>query len=256
MLATVSSLALAMGFVAFRAQADQWDKKTILTINQPIQVRDTYLEPGTYVFKLLNSDSDRHIVQIFNKDQSRIINTVMAINNSRMTPRGHSTFEFWETPPGTARAMRAWFYPGDTYGQEFPYPKHLRQLETASVASTATVSTPPAPAAEPAPAPTAVAETEAAAPSQTASPEAPAAPAPNYNAAEQQEIAQAVPPPATSTPVQENPAPVTRTERPSNTSSMELPKTATSYPAIGLGGTLLLGLYGWLRSSRRRTELL
>jgi len=246
-----------MGFVGFRAKADQWDKKTILTINQPIQVRDTYLEPGTYVFKLLDSDSDRHVVQIFNQDQSRIINTVMAINNSRMTPRGHSTFEFWETPPGTARAMRAWFYPGDTYGQEFPYPKHLRQLEVASVASAATVTTPPAPAAEPAPAPTAVAETEAAAPSQTASPEPPAATAQrNDNAAEHQEIAQAVPPPSTSTPVQDNGVPMTRSERPSNTRSMELPKTATSYPAIGLGGALLLGLYGWLRSSRRRAELL
>jgi hypothetical protein len=55
------------------AQADQWDKKTILTVDQPIQVTETLLEPGQYVLKLANSDSDRHIVQIFNSDQTRII---------------------------------------------------------------------------------------------------------------------------------------------------------------------------------------
>jgi len=75
----LSGMALAIGLIPFQAQADQWDKKTTLTIDQPIQVRDTYLEPGQYVFKLLDSSSDRHIVQIHNADQSHLINTVMAI---------------------------------------------------------------------------------------------------------------------------------------------------------------------------------
>ena len=47
----------------------------------------------------------------------------MAIPNYRMEPTGHSQFTFYETPPGTARAMRAWFYPGDNFGQHFVYPQ-------------------------------------------------------------------------------------------------------------------------------------
>src|SRR6202043_1686371 len=66
-LTALGGLTLALCTVAFRAQADVWDKKTVLTVSQPIQVQDTYLEPGTYVFKLLDSSSDRHIVQIFNR---------------------------------------------------------------------------------------------------------------------------------------------------------------------------------------------
>lgn len=88
------------GVVAVRsARADQWDKKTILTVNEPIQVRDTLLQPGQYVFKLLDSSSDRHIVQIYNRDQNHLIGTIMAIPNYRIQPTGGSRFAFWETPP-------------------------------------------------------------------------------------------------------------------------------------------------------------
>src|SRR5579862_8163938 len=126
-----------IGFAAVAsmpAQADQWDKRTILTVDQPIQVTETLLEPGQYVLKLANSDSDRHIVQIFNSDQTRIIDTVLAIPNYRLEPTGHSRFAFWETPPGSAKALRAWFYPGDNFGQEFRYPRHLAMLTTAAPA--------------------------------------------------------------------------------------------------------------------------
>src|ERR1041385_8153196 len=121
--------ALGAGLFVFRAQADQWDKKTVLTVDQPFQVKERLLQPGTYVFKLLNSNSDRHIVQIFNGDQTQIIDTVLAVPNYRLQPTGKSQFSFWETPPGTVKALHAWFYPGDNFGQEFPYPNHLAMLE-------------------------------------------------------------------------------------------------------------------------------
>lgn len=89
-----------LGVATFRAQADQWDKKTILTLDQPVQVTDRLLEPGQYVFKLLDSQSDRHIVQIFDGDQKHIIDTVLAIPNYRLRPTGKSQFMFWETPTG------------------------------------------------------------------------------------------------------------------------------------------------------------
>ena len=174
---------LAAGVFVHRAQADEWDKKTILTVHQPIQVRDKFLQPGTYVFKLLNSNSDRHIVQIFNGDQSRIIDTVLAIPNYRLEPTGDSRFAFWETPPGNAKALRAWFYPGDNFGQEFPYPKHLIQLE-ASVTTAPAAPVPAPAAAEPAPPETPVTE--------------PAQPQPTTEAPQpetQPEVAEAAPPP-------------------------------------------------------------
>lgn len=226
-LVTLCGFALAAGIFAFRAQADQWDKKTILTTNQPIQVTDKVLEPGQYVFKLADSSSDRHIVQIFNADQSHIIDTVLAIPNYRLQPTGKSRFTFWETPPGAAKALRAWFYPGDNFGQEFPYPKQLAML---NIAATAPAPQPPpqaTPAPEPAPAP-AVTEEQ---PKQE----------------QPTEMAQNTPPPA---PAEPQPEPQAQPPAPQPQTPENLPKTGSPYPMIGLGGLLAIALYGVLRLKR------
>lgn len=247
-IATVAALGLAMGPAATRAKADQWDKKTILTVNQPIQVRNTYLEPGTYVFKLLESQSNRHVVQIFNADQSRIIDTVMAVPNYRMQPTGKSRFAFWETPPGSAKALRAWFYPGDNYGQEFPYPKNLRQLEVAAITTTSTTSAaaqPQEPVTElesaPTPTPSTI-ETEKRV--ETASPTAEAIPAPapvdqNDYDRDKELVAQNTTPAPQSQPM-ESPAATSST----TTRTDELPKTGSPYPVFGLLGLASLAMYG------------
>lgn len=175
-------LALAAGFAAPRANADEWNKRTVLTVNQTIQVRDAVLEPGQYVLQLLNSSSDRHVVQIFNGDQSHIIATVLAIPKERTEPTGDTRFAFWETPPGTAKALRAWFYPGDTIGQEFPYPKHPHLLAMVEPPAPSTAET------QPAPAPAAPPETA------TTTPPAEQQPAPDTN------MAEAAPPPTPEPP--------------------------------------------------------
>jgi hypothetical protein len=220
-------IALSAGVLSICARADQWDKKTVLTVNQPIQVEETLLQPGKYVLKLLDSSSDRHIVQIFNGDQTHIINTVLAIPNYRLQPTGHSQFMFWETPPGTAGAMRAWFYPGDNFGQEFTYPKHLHALEVAAVTpSPAPAITPPSP-----PSPVAQPETKM-----------------EETQPEQQptEAAQAALPPANPVPASPPQAQPTPPQPPPTS----LPKTASPYPLFGLGGVLSLGLYAFLRLKR------
>jgi LPXTG-motif cell wall-anchored protein len=122
--AALTSLA-ALVSLAPLAKADQWDKKTILTVKESIQLPNTVLQPGTYTFKLLDSASDRHVVQVFDKDGMHLITTLLAIPNYRLQPTGHSAFAFWEVPAGQPPAMRAWFYPGDNFGQEFAYPKNM-----------------------------------------------------------------------------------------------------------------------------------
>lgn len=228
-LTILCGMSLAAGIATSPAQADEWNKKTVLTVGETIQIRDTVLEPGQYVLKLLDSQSDRHIVQIFNGDQTHIINTVLAIPRQRTFASDNTEFTFWETPPGNVRAMRTWFYPGDTIGNEFPYPKHLQQVAMLMPAAPAPVAAPVAENPEPAPAepaPEPSAQTEA------------AEPAPEQPAQEQPaEVAQSTAP--AETPAQSTP------EQPA-----ELPKTGSFYPLIGLSGALLLGLAGLLRLRR------
>jgi hypothetical protein len=104
-------------------RADVWNKKTILTVNESIQLPNKVLVPGKYVMKLMDSPANRHIVQVFNEDESQLITTVLALPNYRLQPTGETRFTFWETVSGEPKPLRSWFYPGDNFGQEFAYPK-------------------------------------------------------------------------------------------------------------------------------------
>jgi len=226
-LIALSAMAFTLGFAEFRAQAGEWDKRTVLTVTEPMQIRETLLEPGQYVLKLLDSNSDRHVVEIYNADQTHLINTVMAIPDYRLQPTGGSRFLMWETPVGSAKALKAWFYPGDNFGQEFPYPKSLTVI---SQASTSTYL-PPAPAA--------AATTETTDQSQASVQEPPASQEPV-------QIAQNTPPPA---PSVENEPPA-QTPDATTPAPAQLPQTASPYPMFGFAGLLLLGLGGLLRQTR------
>jgi hypothetical protein len=112
-----------VGFMSATVRADEWDGKMVLTFTQPVEIPGHVLPAGTYTFKLADSASDRHIVQIFNADESQIIATVLAIPHYRATPTDQRIVTFTESPAGSPETIRAWFYPGRALGQEFVYPK-------------------------------------------------------------------------------------------------------------------------------------
>ena len=67
--------------------------------------------------------SDRHIVQIFNQDETTIYATILAIPNYRLKATDKTVITFRERAAGEPEALRAWFYPGRNWGEEFVYPK-------------------------------------------------------------------------------------------------------------------------------------
>jgi pyruvate/2-oxoglutarate dehydrogenase complex dihydrolipoamide acyltransferase (E2) component len=234
-LSAVSCLGLAsLGFVP-SASADTWNKKTIITVNEAIQVPGKVLQPGKYVMKLMDSPSNRHVVQIFNERVDQLQTTVLAIPNYRLQPTGETEFQWWETPAGQPKALRAWFYPGDNFGQEFAYPKN----EAMTIAATQT-----------APVPTTYAQTEAdLATAKVGTVDRAGTEMEldrqTYSRADGQqpnEIAQATPP-ATEQPRVTEPEPTPApAATPAPTAREEaLPRTASTLPMIGLAGLLALG---------------
>ena len=119
----VVSTLLGLGFLGIsfapNAKASEWDRRMLLTVNAPVQIADTVLPPGQYVAKLMDSPSDRHIVQIFNRDETRLITTVLATPDYRLKATGEAKFSYYETPAGQPSAMSSWFYPGELGGQHF-----------------------------------------------------------------------------------------------------------------------------------------
>lgn len=196
----------AVVFCAFalpKASADEWNRKTVVTFNEPVEVPGVgaqTLPAGTYVFKIMDSLSDRHIVQIFNQDETHVFTTILAIPNYRLHATDKTVMTFRERAVGQPQALRAWFYPGREWGEEFVYAKP-RAIELAKETNIPVLATP----IELATAPVEALKT---APVEAVKP-----------TGEVVELAQVVEPPP-----------------------VALPQTASSLPLIGLMGLLSLGM--------------
>jgi len=124
----VLSLALPSGI-----KADAYNKKTIVTFNAPVEIPGVgaqVLPAGTYVIRVVDSLSTRDIVQVLNKEETHVYATVLTVPNYRLKATSKTVMSFKERAAGSPEALRAWFYPGNTFGQEFVYPK-ARALEIA-----------------------------------------------------------------------------------------------------------------------------
>ena len=200
------------------ASAQPRNKKTTVTFSGPVEIPGVgaqVLPAGTYVFRLLDSMSDRNIVQIFNKDQSHVYATILAIPNYRLKATDKTVITFAERAAGEPQAIRAWFYPGENWGQEFVYPK-WKAVELARIAKL------PVPYIPDAVAPNIV--------------------APVRTATEPPVIALKEVPIMAVRPTGEDVAIVEVVEAPPMQTAAHLPKTASDLPLLAMIGLLCLGL--------------
>jgi hypothetical protein len=230
---TVCFMALAGLALAPNVKADAWDKKTTFTFSGPVEIPGVHLTgwgvlpAGTYVFKVLESPSDRHIVQILSKDELTVYATILAIPNYRLKATGKTVLTFSERPAGQPEALHAWFYPGKNWGEEFVYSKS-KAVEIAKATHKAVLFVPdevPAEIAEPVKTPDApvVAQLRAA-PIMAVQP-----------TGEEVQITEVVTPPPPAELV------------------ASLPATASPLPLLALLGFLAMGGAFVLRSAEKRT---
>ena len=118
----MAGIALVAG-MAPRAAADDWDQRSIITFSGPVEIPGQVLPAGTYVFKLVDSPSDRNIVQVFNKAEDHLYGTFLAVPDYRLRPPGKTLITFEERAADSPEAVKAWFFPGESYGHQFVYPK-------------------------------------------------------------------------------------------------------------------------------------
>lgn len=234
--ACVSVGLAAFGYLAASAQADAWNKKTILKFNQPVEVPGHVLTPGTYVFQLADSSADRNVVQIFSEDKKgmdHLVTTTMAIPDYRVATPVKTEVTFEERHSNTPEAVHSWFYPGDNYGWQFLYPKG----QTLQVAKNTRPTTPVTRASKGAATTPSAARKAAAINTPTSKPE----------------VAQPEPKPLPVTLAQNRP-PVTFAPQPSAAKQGELPKTASNLPLeVAIGLFLLAVGAGILRLGLRRS---
>jgi hypothetical protein len=214
MFAPVLSVALLCMFAAPKAAADDWNNQTKVTFSAPVEVPGVgaqVLPAGTYLFKLVDSLSDRNIVQIFSEDGTHVYTTILAIPNYRLRATDKTVMTFRERAEGQPEALRAWFYPGANWGQEFVYHK-ARAIELAKITNEPVLATPIALVAAPI-------ESLKTAPVEAVDPKG-----------EPVQLAQVVEPPPVIAPVS--------VAAPASAMATTLPKTGSLLPLIALMGMI------------------
>jgi hypothetical protein len=236
----LAAAALAASLSVVRA--DTWDKKTTVSFSAPVEVPGAILQPGKYVMKLVDSQSDRHVVQFTNERQNHVYATTIAVPAYRTQVTDRTVITFYEAAAGQPEPIRNWYYPGDNFGQEFVYSKeHLRDIAAVHPATPPALDTrsrvqSPVAAAEPVP------EGESAPVAAPIETQAQASSLTNDESNAPVEIAQATPPkpeePAAA-PAQPAPAPT------------ELPKTSGNFAGIAMLGLVSIGSAITARKLRR-----
>jgi hypothetical protein len=118
--AACAMLALTAGAATAQTVSD---RKTFVTFSGPVSVPGTTLPAGTYTFKILDSQTNRNVVQIFDKDGMKLITTLLAVAATRPEASGDPVITFKETPSDRPPAVHFWYYAGETAGNELVYPK-------------------------------------------------------------------------------------------------------------------------------------
>jgi hypothetical protein len=131
--------AVLLGATFAAAQGLDTNRTTIVTFSAPVVLPGVTLPAGSYMFRLADSQTNRNIVQVFDKDRTKIYATILAIPAQRPRPADETVITFKETPANAAPAIQYWYYPGETMGQEFAYPKK-QAMEIANASHTGVLS--------------------------------------------------------------------------------------------------------------------
>ncbi|MGE5243504.1 MAG: hypothetical protein ACM3SQ_04685 [Betaproteobacteria bacterium] len=137
-------LALAFSVMSLVAPATasaqgRSDQGTYFTFSAPVTLPGVTLPAGRYLFRLVDSRTNRHNVQVLSDDGSKLYVTLMGIPAQRLDATANPELRFMETPATVAPAIKTWWYPGNRVGHEFIYPKdQARRLAEATAESVLT----------------------------------------------------------------------------------------------------------------------
>jgi hypothetical protein len=104
-------------------RADDSVKQATVTIQSPEQVPGSVLPAGTYVFKQTGMQSGWAIVQIYSKDGSALVTTILAYPNAQVLSNGQNFVVYPVTGSGSVPAMEGIVFAGDSTVQQFAYPE-------------------------------------------------------------------------------------------------------------------------------------
>jgi len=130
---TLTTSLVALAAVATAGAQTALNNRTVMTFSQPVEVPGKVLPAGTYTFEMHDSGMNRHVIQIMDQGGTKVIALVLAVPTYRAKATDETVVKFAEVMPGQPQAIRQWYYPGQTTGNEMVYSKsRARELAAAS----------------------------------------------------------------------------------------------------------------------------
>ena len=135
MAGAIAGVVLVSAIAPKALRADEFNDRTIVHFTSPVEVPGAILQPGTYVFKVLETEGERVTVQISDEKEKHVFALAIAEHNYTGTPQAHrddplaptpgkTAMTFYEAKAGEPQKLKTWFYPGQSFGFDFVYPKH------------------------------------------------------------------------------------------------------------------------------------
>jgi hypothetical protein len=114
---------MSVALFASAAQAQPEDKRTYFTFSGPIALPGVTLPAGRYLFHIVDTTASRKVIQVLSDDQKKPYTMANTIADQRRDPPNDATVVFYESARGTSAAVKSWWYPGETIGYQFIYPR-------------------------------------------------------------------------------------------------------------------------------------
>ena len=112
-----------LAFTSTTAHAQTIDNRTFFTFSGPVTLPGVTLPAGKYLFRNPDTLTGRRVVQVLSEDGRQAYAQLLTIPVQRVAAPKEPEIRFMETAEGTPSAIKAWWYPGNTIGWEFIYPK-------------------------------------------------------------------------------------------------------------------------------------
>ena len=119
-LTIVALVASVLAVFTPNARAQMLEERIRVTFSGPVELPGEVLLPGSYVFEALENG---HLTRILSADEQHVYATLFTVPDERIEPMEKATIVLGEGSKGAPEKVEAWFYPGDSVGNEFIYRK-------------------------------------------------------------------------------------------------------------------------------------
>jgi len=133
-LLVLSAFAVIFGGIFATAAIAQSPKGSSLTLEEPLEIGDTILEPGTYLITVVPGDR-RDVLKVTGEDGTKTFATVLTTPHVATATADQKQYVYFPTTAGSTRVLRTWSATGATgLRYDIVYPE-TRAMELATLAN-------------------------------------------------------------------------------------------------------------------------